>query len=306
MIQMQAIDRFSERLIGQRFFYGWAIVAIAFATSMITSGIGGYGLSFFVIPMSEDLGASRTEFSSISLFRLVALPFISLLGLLADKKHGPRLLITFGSIVAGLTLIATSQVQTLWQFFIIHGAIFGVARFGMGGQLVGPAVLSKWFIRRRGRVMAISAMGISGGGLIVAPLAGWVVGNFDWRTGWIVLGLAMIVVISPMAALLMRRQPEDLGLRPDGDSTGRENTAGAGQSRRVWVESEYPWTVREAVKTRALWVLVAGQMFGGIALSAVLFHEVAYIQDKDFSLATATAVTTTLAFFAVLGKPLWG
>ncbi len=98
-----------ERLTGGRIFYGWSIVGIAFSASMITAGISGYGLSFFLIPMSEELGVSRAEFSTITLFRLASLPVIPLLGLLVDKKHGPRMLLTFGSILAGLTLIAKSR-----------------------------------------------------------------------------------------------------------------------------------------------------------------------------------------------------
>ena len=291
------------------FFYGWVIVAITFVGSMITAGISGYGLSFFLIPMSEDLGISRTEFSSISLFRLASLPVIPLLGLLVDRKHGPRLVLTVGSIVAGLALIATSRVETLWQFYILFGVIFGIAMLSIGGQLVGPAVLAKWFIRKRGRVMAISAIGISGGGLIIAPLAGWLVGEFGWRSAWVVLGLVMIFAIAPAAGFLMRRQPEDVGLLPDGiDPHMRQNDSANGIEGHSdgWIDTEYPWTVRQAIRTRALWILVGVQTFGMMALMPVLFHQVAYVQDKDFSLQTAATIATVLAGFAIIGKLVYG
>ncbi len=296
-----------ERLTGGRVFYGWSIVGIAFSASMITAGISGYGLSFFLIPMSDELNVSRAEFSTITLFRLASLPVIPLLGLLVDKKHGPRLLLTFGSVLAGLTLIATSRVETLWQFFIVFGVIFSIAVFTMGGQLVGPAVLAKWFVKRRGRVMAISAIGISGGGLVVAPIAGWLVSELGWRTAWAVLGLVMIVTIAPISALFMRRQPEDIGLRPDGlkvESAGNNGTGSPDQTDRV--DDEYPWTVRQAIRTRALWILLGVQSLAMVALMPVLFHQVAYVQDKGFTLATATGVATTLAGFAIVGKLVYG
>ena len=296
-----------ERLTGGRVFYGWSIVGIAFSASMITAGISGYGLSFFVIPMSEELGVSRAEFSMITLFRLASLPIIPLLGLLVDNKHGPRLLLTFGSILAGLTLIATSRVETLWQFFVVFGIVFSIAVFTMGGQLVGPAVLAKWFIKRRGRVMAISAIGISGGGLVVAPIAGWLVSELGWRTAWVVLGIVMIVTIAPISSLFMRRQPEDIGLLPDGlrvESTGDDGTGPPNQANRV--DDEYPWTVRQAIRTRALWILLGVQSLEMMALMPVLFHQVAYVQDKGFSLAAAAGVATTLAGFAIVGKLVYG
>jgi MFS family permease len=305
MVSHPQIVSIWERLTGGRVFYGWSIVGIAFSASMITAGISGYGLSFFLIPMSEELGVSRAEFSTITLFRLASLPIIPILGLLVDKKHGPRLLLTFGSILAGLTLILTSRVETLWQFFIVFGVIFSIAVFTMGGQLVGPAVLAKWFVRRRGRVMAISAVGISGGGLVVAPIAGWLVNEFGWRSAWVVLGVVMIATISPMAALFMRRQPEDIGLLPDGAklSTANESGPNNGVGPSVY---EYPWTVRQALQTRALWILVGVQSLAMAALMPVLFHQVAYVQDKGFGLPTAAAVATTLAGFAIVGKLVYG
>ena len=298
---MASADWVARRVIGRPFFYGWLIVLITFTTAMTTAGISGYGLSFFIVPMSEELGISRTQFSAIAVFRLALLPLLPFLGLLVDRKHGPRLLVTIGSIIAGLVLMSTSLVQELWQFYLMYGVIFGLAMFSMGGQLVGPAVISKWFIRKRGRAMAIGTMGISTGGFIIAPMAGWFVGEFGWRTAWVLLGIFMILAITPMAALFMRRQPEDIGLLPDGDAPDGD---GAGTGRAG--STEYPWTVREAFRTRALWIMMGVQSLGSMGLMPVIFHQVAYIQDKSFSLATATAVAATLAFFAIVAKPIWG
>ena len=299
---MASADLMAQRFIGKRFFYGWVIVLITFSTAMTTAGISGYGLSFFIVPMSEDMGISRTEFSAIAVFRIALLPLLPFLGLLVDKKHGPRILITVGSIVSGLVLMSTSLVQELWQFYLLYGVIFGLAMFTMGGQLVGPAVISKWFIRKRGRAMAIGTMGISTGGFIIAPMAGWFVGEFGWRTAWVLLGIFLMLAITPMAALFMRRQPEDIGLLPDGDTPGAGNGAGPGRG----AAEEYPWTVKEALRTRTLWIMLLVQSFGSMGLMPVIFHQVAYIQDKDFSLATATAVAATVAFFAIVAKPIWG
>ncbi len=303
---MLAVDRFAQRLVGRRFFYGWVIVFITFLDSIIIAGMGGYGLAFFLKPMSEDLGISRTAFSAITLFRLAALPFVPFFGIAVDKKHGARLLLTFGSIAAGIILIATSQVQTVWQFYLIFGVLFGIAVMAFGGQVVGPAILAKWFIKRRGRVMAISAVGISAGGVVIAPLAGWLVSEYGWRTAWVVLGLFLMLTLAPLAALFMRRAPEDIGLRPDGVPSSGAPSAGRGIAPGAPADTEYSWTVKEAIRTRALWVLVGVQTLGGVALFPVLLHQVAYIQDKGFDVATATAVATTLAWFAIMGKLLFG
>lgn len=303
ILQITRIDRIVEGLVTPRIFYGWTIVLITFASGMIIFGIGGFGVSFFVIPMSESLGVSRTEFSSVPIFRLVLLPLIPFLGMLVDKKHGPRLMVVGGSIIAGIALMLTSTVNSLWQFYLFFGVIFGMASLTIGGGLVGPAVISKWFIRKRGRAMAMGTMGISMGGITIAPLAGWLVGQYGWRTAWFVLGLVLILIVTPLAALFMRRRPEDINLIPDGDPVP-VTQAGTGQPEHT--EPEYSWTLRQALKTKALWVLLGVQVLMSMSLTPVLFHHVAYMQDKGYSLAQAATIATTLAFFALIAKVPWG
>lgn len=292
------------------FFYGWVIVGLTFSTSMVTAGISGYGLSFFVVPMSEALGVTRAEFSSITLFRLAAIPLLPLIGLLVDKREGPRLVIVFGSAAAGLSLVASSFVQNMLQFYLTFGIFFGIAMMAMGGQLVGPAVLAKWFVKRRSRVMAISAIGISGGGFVIAPIAGQLVEQFGWRDAWVILGIGMILIITPAAALFMRRQPSDVGLVPDGipqRNPAREGmTADEAAALSPGEPYEYPWTVREAARTVAFWALLAAQVLSLASLMPILFHQVAYMQDKGFDLGEATLVATILAGFAILGKIVYG
>ena len=294
------------------FFYGWMILCLTFTSSMITTGISGYGISFFVVPMSEALGVSRAEFSSVSLFRLAVIPIVPFVGMMLDKWEGPRLVLTVGGLLAGLALIATSQVQAMWQFYLSFGAVFSVVSIIIGWQLLGPSVLSKWFVRLRGRAMGISAIGVSMGGFVIAPIAGLLVAEVDWRTAWIVLGVGMIVVLVPAGALLMRRQPSDVGLRPDGVAPANGNAGadaadvGGSSPPPAVVAEEYPWTVREASRTWAFWALVMAQVLGQASLGATLFHQVAFMQDKGFGLGEVTLAATTVAGFAIPSKLVYG
>ena len=294
------------------FFYGWLILCLTFTSSMITTGISGYGISFFVVPMSEALGVSRAEFSSVSLLRLAVIPIVPFVGVMLDKREGPRLVLTVGGLLAGLALIATSQVQAMWQFYLSFGAVYSVVSIIIGWQLLGPSVLSKWFVRLRGRAMGISAIGVSMGGFVIAPIAGLLVAEVDWRSAWIVLGVGMIVVLVPAGALLMRRQPSDVGLRPDGVAPTNGNVSadaadvGRASSPPAVVAEEYPWTVREASRTWAFWALVMAQMLGQASLGATLFHQVAFMQDKGFDIREAALVATMVAGFAIPSKLVYG
>lgn len=151
--------------------------------------------------------------------------------------------------------------------------------------------------------MAIGTMGISAGGVFIAPLVGWLIDAWGWRPTWVVMGALVIVVVAPAAAVFIRRAPEDLGLRPDGDPprapTG--GTPGVGP-----VDSEYPWTVREAVRTPAFWVLLGVGTLGFAGIPPVITHQVAFVQDKGFPLSVATALATLFALAAFVAKLPWG
>lgn len=300
------MDLAAERLVTQRFFYGWIIVFLNFVAAMITSGIGNWGLSFFVVPMSQEMGVSRGAFSAITIFRLVPLPLLPLLGLLADKKHGPRVILAVGGLLGGLSLVLSAMSQGIWQFYLTFGVGFGLAMSVLGGQLVGPAVIAKWFIQMRGRAMAIGTMGVSAGGVIVAPLAAWAVAAHGWRMAWVILGLAVVLAITPFSALFMRRSPEDMGLLPDDVPNPRGQARTKGTNLAAGYSAEYSFTLHEALRSRALWVLLGVQVLASTALIPVIIHQTAYVQDKHFSPQVAATTATIVAFCAIAGKLPWG
>ena len=122
------------------------------------------------------------------------------------------------------------------------------------GALVTTVPVLKWFVRNRGKAVAYVGLGIPVGALLFIPLTQVLINEIGWRGAWIVLAIIGIVVIVPLAAIFVRRQPEDVGLVPDGDTpdVGKD---GDGSGVRAVVD-EVSWTVREAVRTTTLWRLV--------------------------------------------------
>jgi len=164
--------------------------------------------------MTYELGWSREGFSAVQTFSTVVMGGLGfLLGGLIDRR-GPRPLMLLGSAIAGAALVGTSRVQTLWQFYLLRGCAQTVG-MAMLGNLVVNVTVSKWFIARRGMAVAIASVGVSLGGVLIAPLAAGWIQDYGWRSTWILLGLITWVLMLP-ASLLMRRTPEDHGLLADG------------------------------------------------------------------------------------------
>lgn len=168
--------------------------------------------------------------------------------------------------------------------------------------------------------MAIAATGISIGGITLTQLTAFLLAHYDWRTAWIVLGLLLMVVIVPMALLIMRRQPEDMGLRPDGDLSEAERQASPARAargptppaRRRWrlpirpKQEERDWTLREVVCTPTAWLLVVASNLSGLSISTLTLHQVPLLQDRGLSVATAATVVTFFAVGSLTAKIVWG
>ena len=287
-----------------RLYYGWYIAGLAFAAQFIG---GPYVFGVFLRPMTEELGWSRGDFSLANTTGVVVAGFAGfIIGPLIDR-HGGRWLMVSGAILAGLSLVGLSVVQELWQYLGIRGLVFV-----LGGACMGPlvvnAVLSKWFVRQRGRAIALGAMGFSAGGIVLVPLATVLVESLGWRMAWVVLGALIWVVMILPAALIMKRQPEDVGLLPDGD-TPESLAAAEAQQEAAPARSgalEEHWTRREAVRTRELWALVVAFGLGGLPASAMVLHLIPFLQDNGFPIGVAALLFTAQNVTSLLSKPIWG
>ena len=203
----------------RRPFYGWWVVTTGFIDQFTAAGFGVYAFSVMVKPMTDDpeLGWSRTELTwGITIGIVVATSTGPLFGAFLDKRHGPRLLMLTFALMGAFGLIMTSRVQSLWQYYLMFGV---VSAFFLHTTifLIVPTVVSKWFIRNRGRALIFSTMGRPASGLVMLPLTQVLMSGLGWRTTWLLLGIAILAIVIPLNALFLHRRPEDRGLLPDGD-----------------------------------------------------------------------------------------
>ena len=226
-------------------------------------------------------------------------------------RFGARWLMLVSALIGGVATIAVSQVTHIWQFYIVYG-IAGALTFTGVGDMVATVVIPKWFIRKRGRALAFATMGNPAAGMIIAPILAFIVITSGWQAGWWFLGL-LILFIGVPAALLMRRQPEDIGLLPDGDrpladgATGRPEIVDAPQTTGVHVHGgEASWTPRESIRTSAFWMLLLAFTVGLSAVGGAVLHEFAYLTDRGLDPKIAAGVLTTHALGAALARLIWG
>ena len=277
-----------------------AVMAAAGAASMAMGSLN-YGL--FIKPMGDELGVGRATFGWAQTARHFASSGTSPgVGWLLDR-FGARVMLPVAALITGGAMIGLSVMSQGWHLVVLF-SLMGLVGMSGPGALVTSIPVLKWFVRDRGKAISYMGLGVPVGALIFVPLTQIFIDAWGWRTTWLVLAMIGMVIIVPLAGIFVRRQPEDMGLLPDGIRR-REEPAdqGGGNPRRI--APEISWFMGEAVRTRALWRLVIVFSMVSLAVGIVGVHRIPAFMDRGMdptliSLATAfdavCAGVTTFAF----------
>ena len=276
------------RPLNGRIYYGWwvagAASGIEFANAATAIGI----LSVFVIPMSQEFGWNRTEVAgATSLGALLGAGLAPFIGGLVDR-FGARIILVTGGTVVALGCLYLSMAHALLGFYVAFTTV-RIADQGMV-KIAASVAAGKWFYRYRGRAMGFVHFGGSLGVIVMAPAVQWVISGWDWRSAWVMLAAVMFCVGVIPCALLVRRQPEDLGLPIDGVPTSVGAVAGAGIERD---EREYP--LREVLGTPAFWLILASLFVASTATSGIGLHLVPHLTQQGLSPAAAVAAVSVMS-----------
>ena len=264
-----------------RFFYGWVIVATMFAINFSTMATGTLNYGLFVLPMQNELALSRATFGWMQTTRRLSAGVLSFaVGWMIDR-YGPRVYIPVSALMIGVCLILVGMSNHAWQFILLFGLI-GVSGLAAPNGLVTSVPVAKWFVRKRGRALAFATAGLGISGIVFLPVTQWLIDGYGWRSAWQILALMFMVISIPAAAVFLRRQPEDMGLRVDGDppDESEADQSGAGLTRTS--TDEQIWTVREAFRTATMWKLMAVFALAGVAQGGASFHRIPYFVEKSY------------------------
>lgn len=288
-----------------RFYYGWVIVAVTFLGEATASGAGGVAFSIFLKPMTEALGWSRTTYTAGVTFQsAVNLLVTPIAGPIIDR-YGARGIMVFGALVAGVCFALMTFITEPWQFYVLYalGAALGLHELG---NLVSGSVVSKWFVRKRGRALAISGLGLNTGAIVASSLVAFLIDAIGWRNAWLTLGVLVVGVVVPPTLLFMRRTPEDLGLLPDGAAPASARAAVWGEPAPPLPKPEPRWRLHEALRMRTTWYLLIAINLYSLAAGALVNHQAAYFQDAGFSLQEAGGLVALLHAITIPAKLAWG
>ena len=288
----------------RRVYYGWVLVLTLALTETTSWGVLYYAFTVFLAPMQQELGWSRGAMTgAFSLALLLSGVTAVPAGRWLDR-HGPRLLMTVGSVAATLLVLAWAAVGNLAVFYLIWAGI-GIT---MAAVLYEPAfvVVATWFARRRGRALTVLTFLAGFASVIYIPLAGRLVAAQGWRGALVTLAVILAVGTIPLHALVLRPPPDKISrseLRVSGsDEQDTDPTPGARHPAPDGSAAERSVATRVAIRSAAFWWLAAAFCLNAIGATAVNVHLVPYLIDRDYGAGFAANVAGLIGVMALPGR----
>ena len=286
------------------FYYGWVILSVSALSSYSSRPVMAVAtLSVFLVPMTEQFGWSRGTFSTaVSLGGICAVGISPLIGWWIDR-HGSAAVVAVGGAVAGICALGISFVGHSWAFYALY--VPGRMAFTSPLELGTSTAISNWFIQRRAFALALLNV-TQGMGLAMMPLvAQLIISAWNWRTAWASLGIYTLSIAVLPALFLLVRRPEDLGLEVD-PGPDRARARETSPSRRRAGDSastlreEVNLTLRQALNTRAFWILAIFSGAGFMVQAGVSLHQAPHYLEQGL---TGTAAAITVSVFALSQVP---
>lgn len=281
---------FARALAGRvPFFYGWLVLLAVCCAGFARQGPAVATLSIFVEPMTTEFGWSRTAISgAVSLAGVLAAVSSPFLGPLLDR-HGARVMLALAVLATGFSVGALAFTASLLYFYIAYC----IARTCFAGpfDLGIYGAVNNWFFRFRALATAISNVAMMAGLVCLPLIAQYFTDLADWRTGWIAVGVTVLVVGFLPVWLLVGRRPEDLGLEMDGG-------AAKGAASGTGTTPEKSFTRAEALRTPAFWLLNLYTFFVFPIQAGVSLHQAPLLIERGIDATTAAWIVATFSLFS--------
>jgi MFS family permease len=303
--------------------YGWVVLFVA-AAAMVGSLPGRtQGLGLVTEPLLADLGIDRVSYAALNFWATI-FGSAGALGIgYAIDRYGSRIVVT--SVLASLGVVVCLMSRADSYVALAAGITLTRALGQSALSVVSLAIVGHWFVKRIDKAMAVYSVIISVGFMAAFPLVGYSVQAWGWRAAWLGIGVVLAGILAPLAALVVRRNPEAIGLLPDGeirpatvtpDLLVRRSFSEGGKvgptvgptedanGRSTVVLAGYTW--RDALAMPSFWVFAIGTALYGLVASGIgLFNE-SILAERGFGPNVYYQTLAVTAMTALIGNFLGG
>lgn len=279
----------------RKLFYGWYVAlgcGIGLACGLAT--VLTYTFGVFVTPLRTEFGWSQTEVFAALFLCVLTMTFVApFFGLLVDRLGARRVILVGLVLEAALVASFYFQDANILSYYLRYVAL---AALGVGTTHIAfTRIIALWFDRRRGLALGVTLAGVGIGGFAWPILTQWAIDALGWRSAWLVIAAAIILVGGTIMLLVVRDSPQSMGLLPDGDT--------AVSSRDKAARSGAPGvTLKEALATRHFWIMLLIFLLIGTAVTSIQVHLVPLLVSRGVTPMRAANALSVLAVALLFGR----
>ena len=274
---------------------GALVIAVVFSSTAIAVGVSQYAFGLFIVPIEETFGWSRTQISASLSFAAVGGLTAPFLGRAMDR-FGARPILVASLAVFGLSFCLRPLMTELWHWYALSFLQFAT----FSGLTVLPAgrLVAAWFPHIRGRMTGVAGTGNNVGGLVMPAVIAALLAVMTWGEASVVIGVGAFAVAGA-AMVVIRETPPATGARTP-------RSGAPGERAAAFAASLPGRSLRETVRTRTFWAVLAAITLGSFTYSSVLPHVLAHLVNRGMTNASALTALATLATAGICGKLLFG
>ncbi|MBD5357069.1 MAG: MFS transporter [Bacteroides sp.] len=282
--------------------YGFIIVICCCLMMGVNVGLAFSCAGIYYKPVSAALGVPVGEFGIyMSVMYITSTLMLSVAGNMIEKWSA-RWLFTASSFIMGATFLSMGFFNQVWEFYVAGGILGITLAFLL--YLSYPTLVNRWFQTKMGLMIGICCAASGIGGMLFNPMAGWIITNYGWRWGYMSFGIIILVIVTPLLALLLRNHPADKGLLPYGAEPSEIGSAKNidkidGNQKALTNDSGIKFS--NAVKMPVFYVVIlfAFMMMG---ISTLNLFIPGYVTDHHFSLEEASLTAAVVMAGVTIGK----
>ncbi|MBN1834112.1 MAG: MFS transporter [Deltaproteobacteria bacterium] len=288
----------NSRLKSADGFYGWMNLVVMFFFNLALMPML-MSFMLFLPYWVEEFGWSRGLASGAQALSVILMGLAAPMVAVFIMKQGPKRAIVGGNVLCVAGLVLLSYQNHLWQLYLGVGVLLGLG-VSIGGMLAMMTVINNWFIMKRTIALAISMASMGFSGVVINPSVMALIETIGWRSTYLILAAAALIFCVVLPGLFIINKPEDLGQVPDGPASAKHETAKTDEQKYKHLDkTPVDFTAKEALRTRALWLLVGYGALSMLVAMGAGTHIIAF--QFDIGIPAITAAFVGSVFSAVMG-----
>lgn len=275
------------------------MVAIAIAIDFFAVGFAFQSYPVIQLQLEKELNLSRFVTTlTIPIFMMCSAIFFPIVGKLLDQ-YSVKKIIVWGGFIYSISLMSLYLTFNYFTFILIYGLPIALGATLMG-NLATSKLVSSWFERQAGRALGIAAVGVSFAGFIFPNLTQYFLMDvlfLEWREVYLVFGIFLLIIITPLIFFLVIDKPDDVGQEIDGGM----KEIGIEPDENIGVE----WEIKDLLKNSNFWILTIVFALQFSSMMAILAHLTFYASERGWA-DQAAFIFGMYAIPAMLSKVVFG